>query len=401
MLCADCNTTCGDGANCSNCHKDLCFSCSNLTERGYRNLGSERRATWKCPKCRISSPRIPSPSLQRNDGALEEILSRLDLLTQKLDVLPKLISDVNDLKTNMQEVIKSCEFACLKVDDFATKLDDLSGRVGQLEEVKKMVEVSQVAVDSLKQESAERDQWSRMNNVEIKGVPLKSTENLFKIVESLGEHTNFSISKSHINFVSRIPSFHGKDKSIILGFVNRYIKEDFIAAARGKKNILASDIGFADSDHRIFVNDHLSSESWLLDGISDGELFDERYCVWRRDRDYAATGQTRGGGVMIAAKSELHASRRVEYQSSAEDIWVTIRSPDTRPRDLVLCTRAVSVQACLDPLVPEDPHHKALSINASFVEINASEVERLLRSLDLTKSAGPDTIPAVFLVNWT
>ncbi|XP_048487187.1 uncharacterized protein LOC125490855 [Plutella xylostella] len=33
------------------------------------------------------------------------------------------------------------------------------------------------------------------------------------------------------------------------------------------------------------------------------------------------------------------------------------------------------------------------------VEINASEVERLLRSLDLTKSAGPDTIPAVFLVN--
>ncbi|CAG9123807.1 unnamed protein product [Plutella xylostella] len=177
-----CSRTCGGGVA---VQERQCLP-SDPT-RGYRNLGSERRATWKCPKCRISSPRIPSPSLQRNDGALEEILSRLDLLTQKLDVLPKLIADVNDLKTNMQEVIKSCEFACLKVDDFATKLDDLSGRVGQLEEVKKMVEVSQVAVDSLKQESAERDQWSRLNNVEIKGVPLKSTENLFKIVESLGE----------------------------------------------------------------------------------------------------------------------------------------------------------------------------------------------------------------------
>lgn len=210
------------------------------------------------------------------------------------------------------------------------------------------------------------------------------------------------------------------------------------------------------------------TETWLCEGILDDELFDSRYCVWRRDRDYTATKQTRGGGVAIAVKRSLITSRKFEWQSTAEDIWISIVLRDPRSRtpvklnicclylcsenlghsfsdqlinfcdnietvissnfqdkfiilgdfnmsfidwldtdeglvpvnasgdsaahfietfnfcnleqynsvinaqgrilDLVFASETISVAPCLDPLVPEDPYHKALCINVPFTE---------------------------------
>ncbi|CAG4932255.1 unnamed protein product [Parnassius apollo] len=50
----------------------------------------------------------------------------------------------------------------------------------------------------------------------------------------------------------------GKDKSIIVNFINRYIKEEFVAAARSKKFMTAKDIGFVGNEQRLYVNDHLT-----------------------------------------------------------------------------------------------------------------------------------------------
>lgn len=66
------------------------------------------------------------------------------------------------------------------------------------------------------------------------------------------------------------------------------------------------------------------TETWLVDSISDSELFDHRYLVWRHDRNYDLTGQSMGGGVLLATYKDLHVSPRPEWSSTAEDIWVTI-----------------------------------------------------------------------------
>ncbi|CAG9133616.1 unnamed protein product [Plutella xylostella] len=258
MLCRDCNQTSGDGATCTSCKKDLCFSCANLTERGYRNLGTERRAAWKCPKCRISSPKVQSSALHKKESSIEDVLGVLDTMAKKLDVLPQLMSDVNDMKTKMDDVVKSCEFACHKVDEFEAKLSGVCDQLASLEAAKATITALQSAVDSLQHEHNEKDQWSRLNNVEIKGVPMKNNENLFKIVESLSGHVGFPIEKSQINFVTRVPVYNSKEKSILIGFVNRYAKEDFVAAGRAKKDLKACDIGYSNCEHRVYFNDHLS-----------------------------------------------------------------------------------------------------------------------------------------------
>lgn len=73
------------------------------------------------------------------------------------------------------------------------------------------------------------------------------------------------------------------------------------------------------------------TETWLTDGICNSELFDGRYIVWRRDRDYCRTAQTRGGGVLIAVKNDLTVLERCDWRSTAEDIWVTIVLKRSRP----------------------------------------------------------------------
>lgn len=81
-------------------------------------------------------------------------------------------------------------------------------------------------------------------------------------------------------------------------------------------------------------------ESWLPENIPDNELFDERYLVFRRDRDYAKTGQTLGGGVMIAVRREIAVTPRPEWHSNAEDIWLTLslRSKNHEMKKLNICT---------------------------------------------------------------
>ena len=50
------------------------------------------------------------------------------------------------------------------------------------------------------------------------------------------------------------------------------------------------------------------TESWIQDNIFSTKLFDDRYVVFRHDRDLAGLGVSRGGGVILAVKRELKAT---------------------------------------------------------------------------------------------
>lgn len=51
------------------------------------------------------------------------------------------------------------------------------------------------------------------------------------------------------------------------------------------------------------------TETWCDNSVHDSELCDPRYQLFRRDRDLTATKKTRGGGVLLAVKSEVFAEK--------------------------------------------------------------------------------------------
>lgn len=66
------------------------------------------------------------------------------------------------------------------------------------------------------------------------------------------------------------------------------------------------------------------SETWLHECIFDGELFGNRYSVYRNDRDPIVTEKSRGGGCLIAVKNGIHSSRIADFEVGQEDIWVAV-----------------------------------------------------------------------------
>lgn len=255
MKCAVCNDTFSDGVQCGACKKHMDFGCANISESSYRKLGAERRSAWRCPQCKISRS---SPLPDSDSTKLDTILSEMHNIRRQLAGFPALIEDVKSIKRELSDLKASCEFNSGKLDEQAIRISDLECKMADIANLQSSFGSSGDEIAVLKKELAAKDQWSRLNNVEVKGVPIKSGENLFSVAEALTRAVGYSFSKTQINYISRVPVHNGKDKSIVINFINRYIKEDFIAAARLKKNLVAADIGFSGLTQRVFVNDHLT-----------------------------------------------------------------------------------------------------------------------------------------------
>ncbi|KAL0902479.1 hypothetical protein ABMA27_000337 [Loxostege sticticalis] len=149
--------------------------------------------------------------------------------------------------------------SCAKLDDYSVRLASVESKLPDVTRIQETVTSTQDVLTRFKNDFLAKEQWARLNNVEIKGIPLKKGENLFSIVELISRVVNYAVPKSQINYISRIPVHDSKEKSIIVCFINRYIKEEFVAAARALKSISLQDLGFT-GPGRVFINDHLTPE---------------------------------------------------------------------------------------------------------------------------------------------
>lgn len=65
------------------------------------------------------------------------------------------------------------------------------------------------------------------------------------------------------------------------------------------------------------------TETWLTEDISDSEIFDPRYVVFRKDRDIEVTGKKRGGGVLIAVQKKYKAFL-IDIPTYLETVFVEV-----------------------------------------------------------------------------
>lgn len=71
---------------------------------------------------------------------------------------------------------------------------------------------------------------------------------------------------------------------------------------------------------------NLPKETWLCQDLSDSLYFTDRYTVFRRDRNYEATRQMFGGGVLTAVSGAVKATRRHDLETYDECVWVEIQA---------------------------------------------------------------------------
>lgn len=66
------------------------------------------------------------------------------------------------------------------------------------------------------------------------------------------------------------------------------------------------------------------TESWLNSSVENSEILDDRYTVFRSDRDYLNTGKSEGGGTLIAVKNTYFSTRAQHLETTLGELWIRI-----------------------------------------------------------------------------
>ena len=300
--CQSTSTKNSNALNCSGCNNKYHLQCV-LPSKTDANVNSDFIATWLCPKCVLNKPKPPKndntpvrtsdrsePCQESNVTMRKKTQSTLSPSNPAvtLDQIRDIIRAENeklrdDIHSTIMSIVAS-EFKAFKeeitslkdsVTFISNEYDALTERVKTLESNVKLINPISVDMDKIKasieksvQDNNTREQWARRSNIEIFGIPEKKGENLMNIVQEISNRAGLSMKMAEdVDFITRVAprkSENGKPKPIVVRFLARYKKDDFLSSVRKMKKFKACDLGFSGVDSLIYFNDHLTSENKAL-----------------------------------------------------------------------------------------------------------------------------------------
>ncbi|XP_026744769.1 uncharacterized protein LOC113506114 [Trichoplusia ni] len=173
-----------------------------------------------------------------------------------------------ELKTEVTVLQNSVKF-------MTEKYDSIIERISCVEVKTKIINTLEMEVNDLKghlkvlNESIEKqEQWGRRSNIEIIGLPEKNGENLIETLSKLATYAKCPFNaQTDIDFVTRVAHLNKdlkKPKPVVVRFLSRYKKDEFLSHLRDQKDLKACDIGYTDKTSRIYFNEHLTSSKKML-----------------------------------------------------------------------------------------------------------------------------------------
>ncbi|KAL4706236.1 hypothetical protein ACJJTC_013779 [Scirpophaga incertulas] len=127
-------------------------------------------------------------------------------------------------------------------------------------------------VQILEGESARQQQWARLQNIEIVGVPEVSSEDTQKIAQKIIEHIGVALCPGDIEFAHRVQPLRQQNAShsrtIIARLRHRCTKDAIIVASRKHRGLTAREVGLEGDtiklNNKIYVNEHLTKNNKSL-----------------------------------------------------------------------------------------------------------------------------------------
>lgn len=168
--------------------------------------------------------------------------------------LKKDVAQVTSTLTSLES-----KLSILEAENTAVKL--------QYEVLKKENEDLSKQLNHLKYDLGEIQQYTRSNNIEIKGVPLTKNENVYTVLETLATALEVDHNGGDVSIAHRLqqPKDKSQSPSIVVQFVSRYVRNQWLAAAR-KKHLQTTDLSKALRPAPVFVNEHLTPANKALLG---------------------------------------------------------------------------------------------------------------------------------------
>lgn len=187
MICNKCDEPVTDGAECSICNGCLHYGCAGVAETTYRKMGAEKKAAWRCISCRLVAPAAAvapacavggAPSSAGAGAVSIQSESISDVLKELRDFRGEFTGLKIDFKKDLREVFSVIESLNSKWSDMESRFSNIEDCLiaveSKMQSVSKLQSELKLANDTIATQQNEnnlRDQFSRINNLEISGVP--------------------------------------------------------------------------------------------------------------------------------------------------------------------------------------------------------------------------------------
>lgn len=234
---------------------------------------------WKCSTCKALKKNPVSPLLLPDNAASQANVTAA--LTSIMNI------DSDKLFAYMDKKFTSFEATMLKtIADLKASVKFISdnydsvkkGMEGQAKELKTLqtenvalknaVKLLETKVDNLEEDCSKRDQWSRMQNIELVGVPECDNESLPDIVLKVAAYTGVPLQRGEVDFAHRVQArrpVKGTPRAIVVQFRDRTTKDALIYASRQCPGRMTTrDLGMDGEPHKVHVNEHLTVKNKIL-----------------------------------------------------------------------------------------------------------------------------------------
>lgn len=248
---------------CGSCNKFYHGKCVNLSKQDVSRF-LQPDAYWYCTTCRIKA----GPKRQ-SIIACDDDSESSDSPIFTLSILKDIQANIKSLNNKYEAVLESVNFCSNQITTFELTIKKLNDKIAAIEKLSKENVELKLEINNLNVRVETLEQQSRLNNVEIQGVPEKSNENLYTIIEKIGEHIQCPMSTSIIDTVYRVsrhPSSE-KPKSIIVKFLSKQKRDEILAAAKAKRLTSSNNspgLIIEGISHGLFVNEHLTNKNKLI-----------------------------------------------------------------------------------------------------------------------------------------
>lgn len=289
MSCAACKASFHLGKN-----------CSGIADSTFKTMGAGKREIWRCHACRQqmsgndsrseagmsqgASPPTPdlSRSLEANLDCLTSLKTNVDTLMTlptKMDELLTLKPIVESLRSVVTELQQAVDFLSARYDSLVLVSTANSTAVAELRKettsLQSVVNEQSQTIQQLQEELNDSEQYSRLSNLEIHGLPHSPNENLRSVVGELaGKLGLVDFQTSDLQTIHRLPSRRDTPPAaprisndlppvILIRFASVTLRDQWLMA-RGKLRTLAAN----GSLPKLFFNENLSRKNrelfWMV-----------------------------------------------------------------------------------------------------------------------------------------
>lgn len=119
-------------------------------------------------------------------------------------------------------------------------------------------------VFEIQQEIIDMKQYSRRNNLEIKGAPLAADECLPDVMLTIANRLKSSLRVEDIDVIQRVPTKDRNRPNNVVKFLSRKTRDELLVKAK-KQRLTGSVLRF-DADEPVYINEHLCPKYTVLLG---------------------------------------------------------------------------------------------------------------------------------------